>query len=48
MIWVEATTSSDALLNESRIRPLLDSIVVLTLVVNILVTCAPFFSFRGS
>lgn len=39
MIWVEATTTHDALLNESRVRPLLDSIVVLTLVMNILVTC---------
>ena len=39
MIWVEATTKHDALLNESRIKPLLDSIVVLTLVMNVAVTC---------
>ena len=40
MIWVEATTTQDALLNESRIRPFLYSIVALTLVLNILVTGA--------
>ncbi|PSR99323.1 hypothetical protein PHLCEN_2v4136 [Hermanssonia centrifuga] len=38
MVYVEVTTTSEALLTESRITPWLDSIAVLTLVINILVT----------
>ena len=39
MIWVESTTDQNALLDDPRITPWLDTITACTLAVNVLVTC---------
>lgn len=46
MIWIEATAQQDALLNDPRITPWLDTLTACTLVVNVLVTCAPHTALR--
>lgn len=40
MIWIECTTEENALLQDPRITPWLETLTACTLAVNVVVTCA--------